>query len=45
LQKGEYKTKIGIVYADIYNELLKMAETAYEAVGILVPVPAAIQNS
>jgi len=45
LRKGEYKTKVGIVYADIYNELLKMAETAYEAVGILVPVPAAIQNS
>jgi phosphate:Na+ symporter len=37
LRKGEYKTKVGVIYADIYNELLKMAEITYDIVSLFVP--------
>lgn len=35
LRKGSYKTKVGVIYADIYSELAKMGEYAYRSVEIL----------
>ncbi|WP_299583443.1 Na/Pi cotransporter family protein [uncultured Sunxiuqinia sp.] len=36
LRKGGYKTKVGVIYADIYTELLKMGVLADEVVSLLV---------
>lgn len=30
LRKGEYKTKVGVIYADIYNEIIRIAELAFD---------------
>lgn len=35
LRKGEYKTKVGVIYADIYNELLKIGELSFVVVRLL----------
>ena len=36
LRKGEYKTKVGVIYADIYTELSKMGELTYQVLNLLV---------
>lgn len=36
LRKGEYKTKVGVIYADIYSEIIRMAELSYEVITMLL---------
>ncbi|MBN2728484.1 MAG: hypothetical protein JXR53_04600 [Bacteroidales bacterium] len=35
LRKGVYKTKIGVIYADIYTELFKIADLSSQVIYIL----------